>query len=613
MIYIGYVPNHNSAIAIKKDNQLLCYIEEERLSRIKRDSSPIVSLPKLIEKYVDYLKDDQIAVLYANTSAMVEKDGTTKYKLAYSQDNSYDILFKKFLKSYDIDATSKLSIGDFGDFHHNLHAMGAYVRSGLDDPLVVVLDGLGSINPESIRNEYDVIGAEIESYYVINNKQPNYINKLFTVSFNDQSDNYIKHLKDERVRFNDFYEFTASIGIGRLYESLSYLLGYTNEEAGKAMGLAPYGKENENISDFINSDGTFNLNSITFRSPLQRGEAIPSKQHIPHINEKLYGFKYEELNYDWHNDRSKLPQLLADIAYKIQTQVQEYIYQRIKGHLEGTGKTQVVLTGGIALNCVANYYIRKKLDEDFGFGKIKMFVDPIAYDGGCAIGAADAAMFMTNPESFEPKKLENLYLGFEYNYSLNDLKKYDDIIIKDIAAADVAKLISEKNIVSIYQGRSEAGPRALGNRSILYDPRDLNGTDYVNAVKKREWYRPFAGSVLHEHMHDWFDMASLDESPFMMYAVNVLPEKIKDIPAIVHVDNTCRVQTVKHNQNKYYYELIQEFYKLTGVPIIFNTSFNLAGEPLVETLDHAIKTLKNSKIEYMYMPELGKLIEVKNE
>ena len=609
MIFVGYVPNHNSAIAIKKDNELLCYIEEERFSRIKRDSNPVVSLNEIIGKYVDDLKNDKVNIFFANTTEIHEKNGKPKYTLAYYKANSYHILISKFFSSHGINVKD-VSWADFGDWHHNIHAVGAYTRSGLYDPLIVVLDGLGSSSPIDILNEHGIIGGEIESYYVVEDNQPRYINKLYTVSYNDNS--YDSQAEDKRIRLNNFYEFTKSIGVARLYESLSILLGYTNDEAGKAMGLAPYGKENENISDFINEDGTFNLSSIQFSIPAPRNN-IKSFTKTANINENTYGFKHNELNYDWHNDKSKLPQLLADIAYKIQSQTQEYLYQRIKGHLEETGKTEVVLTGGFALNCVANYYIRKMLDEDFGFGKIKLFVDPIAHDGGCAIGACDTGLLIANPQSFEPQKLNDLYLGLKYNYTSDDLKKYKNVVVKDTTASEVAQLISEKNIVSIYQGRSEAGPRALGNRSILYDPRDPNGTDYVNTIKNREWYRPFAGSILHEHMNDWFDMASLEESPFMMYAVNVLPEKVEKIPAITHVDNTCRVQTVKHNQNKYYYELIEEFYKLTGVPILFNTSFNLAGEPLVETLDHAIQTLENSDIEYMYMPELGKLIEVKNE
>ena len=150
----------------------------------------------------------------------------------------------------------------------------------------------------------------------------------------------------------------------------------------------------------------------------------------------------------------------------------------------------------------------------------------------------------------------------------------------------------------------------MGNRSLLFDPRVKDGKDIVNTIKKREYFRPFAGTILKEHASDYFDMDRLDESPFMMYAVDVLPHKRDEIPSIVHVDGTCRIQTVTKEQNKNYYNLIDEFYKLTGVPILFNTSFNLAGDTMVETIDDAFYTLRNSQINYMYLPEIGKLIQI---
>ena len=139
-----------------------------------------------------------------------------------------------------------------------------------------------------------------------------------------------------------------------------------------------------------------------------------------------------------------------------------------------------------------------------------------------------------------------------------------------------------------------------------------DGKDIVNTVKNREFFRPFAGTVLLEHARDWFDMDRLEESPFMSYAIDVLPEKQDLIPSIVHF-GTCRIQTVTREQNKHYYDLISDFYKQTDVPILFNTSFNLGGEPLVETVDDAVRTLVNSQIEYLYFPELKTLVTAKNQ
>jgi carbamoyltransferase len=172
---------------------------------------------------------------------------------------------------------------------------------------------------------------------------------------------------------------------------------------------------------------------------------------------------------------------------------------------------------------------------------------------------------------------------------------------------EVCNLIESGNIVAIFQGRSEGGPRALGNRSLLFDPRHPHGKMIVNKVKGREWFRPFAGTILLEHFDEWFDTGGLKESPFMSYAVQVKNDKKDLIPSITHVDGTCRIQTITKEQNKHYHDVIEKFYNKTGVPILFNTSFNLAGEPLVETFDDAISTLKRSSLKYLYLPENSNL------
>jgi len=164
--------------------------------------------------------------------------------------------------------------------------------------------------------------------------------------------------------------------------------------------------------------------------------------------------------------------------------------------------------------------------------------------------------------------------------------------------------ILEQEIVAIFQKSSEYGPRALGNRSLLFDPRNKNGKDIVNKVKRREWFRPVAGTVLLEHAKDWFEMGTIKESVYMSYAVPVKEDKKNLIPSITHVDGTCRVQTITKEQNKNFYELIEEFYKRTNVPVLFNTSFNLAGEPLVETLSDAHSTIERSDLQYLYLPDL---------
>jgi carbamoyltransferase len=175
-------------------------------------------------------------------------------------------------------------------------------------------------------------------------------------------------------------------------------------------------------------------------------------------------------------------------------------------------------------------------------------------------------------------------------------------IIRDLDEI-VRLIIEEQQIVAIFQGKGEWGPRALGNRSILFDPRHKEAKQIVNSVKKREHYRPFAGSVMLEHAHEYFEMLQLKESPWMSFAIQAKELAYEKIPTLVHADGTCRIQTVTREQNKNYYELIEAFYKQTGVPIIFNTSFNLGGEALVETIHDAIDTCNRSEINYLYVPE----------
>ena len=164
-------------------------------------------------------------------------------------------------------------------------------------------------------------------------------------------------------------------------------------------------------------------------------------------------------------------------------------------------------------------------------------------------------------------------------------------------------IIDEKQIVGIFQGKGEWGPRALGNRSILFDPRHPEAKQIVNAVKKREEYRPFAGSVMLEHAHEYFEMLQLKESPWMSFAIKAKDIAYEKVPTLVHADGTCRIQTVTEEQNKNYYNLIKGFYERTGVPMIFNTSFNLGGEALVETIEDAIDTCNRSEINFLYVPE----------
>ena len=165
----------------------------------------------------------------------------------------------------------------------------------------------------------------------------------------------------------------------------------------------------------------------------------------------------------------------------------------------------------------------------------------------------------------------------------------------------IEKILNQQ-VVVIFQKHSEWGARALGNRSMLFDPRNKNAKEIVNKIKGRQWWRPTAATILYEHKDDYLEMHGLNESPYMTFAIDAKQKAIDEVPACVHVDNTCRFQTLKREQNPNYYDLINLFYQKTGVPILLNTSFNLKGYPIVETFDDAILTLQNSQINYLYTP-----------
>jgi carbamoyltransferase len=285
-----------------------------------------------------------------------------------------------------------------------------------------------------------------------------------------------------------------------------------------------------------------------------------------------------------------------DFAHKIHNRAEQNAIELIDKALTYDDTKNIVLSGGYFLNCVSNYeYLAKYPDKN-------IFVEPIGYDCGISMGQA---LYYDPPK--EIKEINNIYYGYnDHEYSL--LKNYQT---HTASYADIVNLLISKNIVAIFQGGVEAGPRALGNRSLLFDPRDPNGKEIVNTVKMRESFRPFAGAILEKYVHDWFDTRGLDKSPFMMYAMKC--KQKEEIPAVLHYNETSRIQTVTTQQNYHFYNLIEEFYFRTGVPILLNTSFNLAGWPIVMDIKQAINTLENSLIEYLYIPEENKLVVIKND
>jgi carbamoyltransferase len=594
----GITRGHNAGVCLLKDGEIVFAIEEERLSRKKYDGGPFAAMVKILE-YTDKL--DYIVI--AHTQPLQE----TAAKVDFSGDDVYTGLARKLgLIERNVDTRDHPQVIDLSSMHHKLHAACAFYRSGFDHAVSVVVDGAGTFIPMQFDNSTEMTW-ELESIFTC--RYP--VN--FKTLYKHQGGRgpwigaYITDMPSSQFGEEGTHELAIddTAGITKAYEAVTQYCGWSPIEAGKTMGLFPYGEPNDKFPP-IYSDGGGGKWRTTDRNLI-----IPTYPNGAKVN---YG-RYSELETDYEllkelDDITTL-QNRRDMAYAVQTQSQEESLQVILKAVEMSGIKNVVFSGGYGLNCVANYFYLTKLNE---LG-INFYVEPISNDAGTCIGAALLLHHKITEDDTVRPYADSLYLGPAYSYTDDEINatvgKYNATITK-ADHSDIVKLLRDKNIVTMFQGRSESGPRALGNRSILFDPTFKDGKDFVNMVKRREYFRPFAGSILAEHAHEWFDMRGMTQTPHMMYAMNCQPGIEEKIPSIIHVDGTCRIQTVTREQNPHYYDLISEFYKVSGMPILFNTSFNLGGEPLVETLDDAVRTLANSLMEYLYLPEYGYLIEVKN-
>jgi len=295
---------------------------------------------------------------------------------------------------------------------------------------------------------------------------------------------------------------------------------------------------------------------------------------------------------------------LYEVARGLQKKTEHAIKEIIQRYSQDSDENLCV-AGGVALNCVA---MGKILDWFPNFKGV--YVPPVPYDAGLAIGSAQ---YMYHHVFDNPRVLweDNCtpYLGVQYNESqiLSELNKFSEQVKFESASdVDVIELLDKQNIISVYGGGSESGRRALGNRSIIADPRSPDMKALINKkVKHRQWFRPFAPSILREDVKDWFEHDI--DSPYMNFAIKFREEVIEKVPAVVHFNNTGRLQTVTEKDNKWYYNFIKQWKEKSGVPIVLNTSFN-DREPIVETPEHAIKCYLKTNIDYLYFFDYGILV-----
>lgn len=541
------IGNHDSSACLLKNGEIVSYIEQERISRNKLaiGEAPIDALQSCLKKEGISLSDVEAIAVGMDW----------KYRKGFYKEPKEES--DKYLRFDDPDWFLPKDI--FGPDrpeihvvrHHYAHAASAYRVSGFDECAILVVDNRGEDASTSLGY---VKNGEITFF-----KQINIQNSL-------------------GVFYNRACRYTGLYGKYR--------------EVGKFMGLASYGNPNVNIPLKPSRD------SKLFKE-LSDIEDLSVYDSLQKRTEQLNDY-FTKNCFPFEAGNSEETMSYANFAASAQNSLENVLIDFVSELKEKTGLDNLVMAGGVTLNCSANGKI-----EQTGLFK-NIYVPPFASDAGTAIGAALETYYKLHGRIKTSNVLHSAALGLSYTK--------DDIIAaldkgktnlsykvfeNDDLYQEIAQYLSEGRIIAWMQGAFEAGPRALGNRSILADPRSRKSLIKLNNIKQREMWRPIAPSVLEEYYSEYFE-GHPDNKYFMNVATKVKQIKQHLIPAVVHVDETARPQIVT-SDNVRYYKLIQAFYEKTGIPVICNTSFNLRGVPLVNTPENAIECFINSNIDYLVM------------
>ena len=550
---------HDSAAAILKDGHVVAAVEEERFSRKKFDDG----FPRMA---IDWcLKEAGITPEQINSVAFYDKP-VLKFErlldnyIAVAPRGLYSFLnvIPKWLhkRLWIKEEIKKHMRGYQGDIifpeHHMSHAAHTFFTSPFDEAAILTVDGVGEWS---------------------------------TSSFGSAENTSIKLTNDIRWPHS----------IGMFYSAFTYFLGFkVNEGEYKLMGLSAYGKPKyydlilNEILD-VKNDGSLHLNLKYFAFTYDK---VMTNQKFA----ELFGIPRRE-------EDAKAEQIHYDIGASAQKVLEDIMLKMVNHVHKKTGMKNLCLGGGVALNGVANYRILKEGPFE------SVHIPPSPGDGGSAVGCAQYLYYIHKKQrriivQDHAKRIqENIYVG--PSFSNDEIKSFleennidYEYLTREQLLQTTAKLISEQNVVGWYQGKIEWGPRALGNRSILADPRDSKMKDVLNEkIKHRELFRPFAPSILEEYVSEYFDLNI--PSPYMLFVAKV--KKPDKIPAVTHVDGTGRLQTVSREANPLYYDLINDFYKITGVPVVVNTSMNVRGEPIVNTPEQAYAMIIKTEMDYIMM------------
>ncbi|MGC2421822.1 MAG: carbamoyltransferase C-terminal domain-containing protein [Candidatus Acidiferrales bacterium] len=542
---INYSQMHDSSACIARDGEVLFAVAEERLSRVKHDAR----FPALaIRACFDFarVRPEELDFIC---------QGWSRPRAAYLHDLSCFVTGKQSVNSRALLNSTRHFVSmwhqrggenrfrqAFGPTrapfrfvdHHLAHAISAYAFSGFEDAAVLVLDGRGSWEATSLWRG-----------------------------------------RDGRLEHVSTIPWPNSLGL--FYAQFTQYLGFVPySDEWKVMGLAPYGEPGISLHDFIVPED----NPYRVAARLMLGhDSAPTAGIEARLGPK-------------RAPESEISARHKNLAFAVQDACEQAMLNLARAAIEKTGCRNLCLAGGVALNSKANGKILASGFVD------ELFVQPAAGDDGAALGAA-LAPYLDSGGKLPVRKMRHAYLGPESSDAeiekILETYKLRRTRLADPARA-AAELLAGGKIVGWFQGRMEFGPRALGSRSILADPRDPEMNAKVNnAVKFREWWRPFAPSLLAEAADEYLESAT--DSPFMILTAQVKPEKRGMIPAITHVDGSARPQTVERGINPLYWRLIREFGDRTGVPVVMNTSFNLRGEPIVCTPTDAVRTFFSSGMD----------------
>ena len=539
---LGISASHNGSACLLRGDEIVVAIQEERLSRFKRHRISGAGPSKAVAYCLDYagISPRELSLVVLCVQGRLS-------------DESNDIRCEPLLNviSHNIPT---LTIP-----HHYGHAFSAFATSGFKDSAVLIVDGAGSPATDFTAEEQKLLdGAVTDCWETIS---------LYHASGTDIVP-LEKHVV-ERGAWLLMYdgEMPGFGSLGGMFSATAQQIFGEATEAGKVMGLAPYGQAIFPASDFFDIvKGRFHYK-----------DTVPLR------------FRHHER---WPNCASEY----EGLAGSVQSALEEALLYLVRHVRELSGSENLCYAGGVALNSVANERIIRES------GCKNVYIIAAAEDSGASIGAAYYGLWqLTQHNSL--RRIQHDAPG--RHYSLANISSVLDgnanirVAHSTDVLADAVDLLIDGKIIGWFDGGSELGPRALGQRSILCDPRRLDGKEILNRrVKMREAFRPFAPAVLLEEATNWFEFGdTTPESPFMLRVVRVIEEKKDKVPAIVHVDGTGRVQTLTRENNGRFYELVKKFYEKTGAPMLLNTSFNRMGQPIIETPAHAIESLLNTGLD----------------